>query len=103
MTQPSPLLLYKSFFCALTHAVGQLFGVLGEVVPPTAQVEAGHVVPEAEALRTEADVGHGHVVVGGARGVRRLHRVQLDEIPRQKRGEAVKSELSKSSLIPVVK
>ena len=82
MTQPSPLLLYKSFFCALTHAVGQLFGVLSEVVSPTAQVEAGHVVPEAEALRTEADVGHGHVVVGGARGVRRLHRVQLDEIPR---------------------
>ena len=65
--------------CAsLTHAICELLGVLGEVVAPAAEV--GDVNAEAEALGTEADIRHGHVVVCWPRRVRGLHSVQLDEV-----------------------
>ncbi len=43
--------------------------------------EVGDVNAEAEALGTEADIRHGHVVVRRPGGVRGLHSVQLDKIP----------------------
>jgi hypothetical protein len=64
---------------ALTHAVRELLGVLGEVVAPAAEV--GDVNAEAEALGTEADIGHGHVVVRRPGRVWGLHSVQLDKVP----------------------
>ena len=66
----------------LTHAFRQIPGIPDQIMSPAPEVYV--LDTETKTLWTQADVCHGHVVVGRPRGIRTFNSIQLDVVPKQR-------------------